>query len=157
MRSEYLACFQHAETPQSVFALMLIREAFMRLLKASSSWISVTSKYKQSLQPFSALWTPMSPFVDCRCSPGSRKTTGFAGRAAMWWCASPDQDFLQNSKGNRHGELIKGHKDDSGLIFKWVSCIRSSTKEGKQSSHSSEIKDFCPFIISVSMYTGNTC
>lgn len=134
---------------------MLIREAFVHLWKSSSSWTSVTSKYRQPLQPLSVLWTPMSPFVDYRCSPGSGKTTGFAGRAAMWWCAGPDQDFLQNSKGNRYGGLIKGHKDDSGLIFKWVGCVRSSTEEGKQSSHSSEINDFCPFIKSGSMYTGN--
>lgn len=130
----------------------------MGLLKASSSWIRVTSKYRQLLQPLSALWTPISPFVDCRHSPGSGKTTGFAGRAAMWWCAGPDQDFLQNSKGKRYGGLAKGCKDDSGLISKWVSCVHPVTQEGNSLAILPEWKTFVhSFINSGSMCTGNTC
>lgn len=76
------------------FAHYLIRQALVHLLKASISWISVTSKYSRRLPPLSALWTPVSPLVDFRHSPGSGKTAGFAGKAAVWRCGDPDQDFL---------------------------------------------------------------
>lgn len=37
---------------------------------------------------------PVSPVVGFRCSPGCGKTAGIASRPAIWWCATPAQDFF---------------------------------------------------------------